>query len=123
MPVDFSPTVEDYVQFRKPFPTGLFERLKRLGVGLAGQRVLDAGAGTGLLGGELARRGCEVTVTDVSPALLLRARRDGVTVLAAARAEALPFDDGTFDVVTAAQCWHWFDRDVAPREICRVLRA
>jgi ubiquinone/menaquinone biosynthesis C-methylase UbiE len=34
----------------------------------------------------------------------------------------LPFADNSFDVVTAAQCWHWFDRVQAPREILRVLR-
>ena len=124
MPVDFTPTAHDYARYRKPFPAELFERLTRLEVARAGQRVLDVGAGTGLLGGALARRGCEVTATDVSPALLQRARLDGVTVLAAAaRAEALPFGDATFDAVTAAQCWHWFDRDAAPREIRRVLRA
>src|SRR5687767_7009490 len=98
MTVDFTPTAEEYARYRKPFPTELFERLAKLGVGRAGQRVLDVGAGTGLMGRELARRGCDVTVTDVSPGLLRSG--DGVT-LAAARAEALPFEDETFDVVTA----------------------
>src|SRR5688572_12022824 len=120
MPVDFTPTAEDYARYRKPFPAELFERLAKLGVGLTGQRVLDVGAATGLMGRELARRGCDVMVTDVSAALLRRG--DGVTALAAARVEALPFGNETFDVVTAAQCWHWFDRGVAPREIRRVLR-
>ncbi|MHC5016558.1 MAG: class I SAM-dependent methyltransferase, partial [Planctomycetota bacterium] len=28
----------------------------------------------------------------------------------------------SFDVVTASQCWHWFDHDAALREADRVLR-
>src|SRR5439155_8355217 len=33
-----------------------------------------------------------------------------------------PLRDEAFDVVTAAQCWHWFDRHTAPGEILRVLK-
>lgn len=40
----------------------------------------------------------------------------------AAHAEALPFPDATFDVVTADQCWHWFDRPAALAQVKRVLR-
>lgn len=39
-----------------------------------------------------------------------------------ARAEKLPFDDSTFDVVSAGQCWHWFERPLAAREAHRVLK-
>lgn len=122
MQVDFTPTAEDYIRYRKPFPPELFERLTRMRIGTPNQRVLDVGAGTGLLGAELARRGCRVIVTDISRHLLHQARHRESAVAAAARAEALPFADETFDVVTAAQCWHWFDRTIAPREIHRVLR-
>ncbi len=38
------------------------------------------------------------------------------------RAEALPFAGGRFDLVTAGQCWHWFDRPRAAAEARRVLR-
>jgi SAM-dependent methyltransferase len=40
----------------------------------------------------------------------------------AGRAERLPFANESFDVVTAGQCWHWFDRLIAPKEIARVLK-
>ena len=40
-----------------------------------GARVLDAGCGTGRVGIELARRGFEVTGTDIDPAMLAAARR------------------------------------------------
>ena len=37
------------------------------------------------------------------------------------KAEALPFADASFDLATAGQCWHWFDRTKAAAEAARVL--
>ncbi|MBC5781313.1 methyltransferase domain-containing protein [Ramlibacter sp. USB13] len=71
----------------------------------AGERVLDVAAGNGNATLAAARRWCEVTSTDYVPALLERAReRAAAERLHAvdfqeADAEALPFDDGSFDVV------------------------
>jgi magnesium-protoporphyrin O-methyltransferase len=44
--------------------------LARLPLDLRGARVLDAGCGTGVMAGELARRGAEVTAVDISPQLV-----------------------------------------------------
>ncbi|NKX45057.1 magnesium protoporphyrin IX methyltransferase [Roseicyclus persicicus] len=44
--------------------------LSRLPSDLTGQRVLDAGCGTGAMTEELARRGAEVVAIDISPALV-----------------------------------------------------
>jgi SAM-dependent methyltransferase len=38
------------------------------------------------------------------------------------RAESLDAADASLDVVTAGQCWHWFDRSRAAAEIARVLK-
>jgi SAM-dependent methyltransferase len=40
----------------------------------------------------------------------------------AAEAEATGFDDASLDLVTAGQCWHWFDRARAAAEARRILR-
>lgn len=48
--------------------------LGRLPEDLSGQRVLDAGCGTGAMTEELARRGAEVVAIDISPALIGIAR-------------------------------------------------
>jgi SAM-dependent methyltransferase len=64
-------------------------------------------------------RGCNVVSIDASATLLAHAP---VSKRIAAHAEAIPFEDESFDVVTAAQCWHWLDRVRTPREILRVLR-
>lgn len=39
-----------------------------------------------------------------------------------AMAEDLPFSSSRFDVVTAGQCWHWFQGDQVLKEVRRVLK-
>jgi SAM-dependent methyltransferase len=73
------------------------------GVG-PGIRVLDVAAGTGNAAIAAARTGAEVVATDLVPELLARGQRcasaAGVgLVWQEANAEALPFDDATFDTV------------------------
>jgi 2-polyprenyl-3-methyl-5-hydroxy-6-metoxy-1,4-benzoquinol methylase len=73
---------------------------------VSGKTVLEIGCGDGALAVELARRGARVTGIDTSHAMLAaareRAEKAGEQVeFIAANAEALPFDDGTFDVVIA----------------------
>jgi ubiquinone/menaquinone biosynthesis C-methylase UbiE len=73
----------------------------------AGQRVLDVAAGNGNATLAAARRWCEVTSTDYVPALLERGRERAAAErlhgidFREADAEALPFDDGSFDAVVS----------------------
>lgn len=124
--VDFGKTAADYGRYRAGFPDALFTRLAALGIGLRGHRVLDLGTGTGTLARGFARRGCDVTGLDPSAPLLEEAARldhaAGVTiryVIATAEATGLPA--ASFDVVSAGQCWHWFDRGRAAPEARRLL--
>src|SRR6476660_7874334 len=70
----------------------------------AGERVLDVAAGNGNATLAAARRLASVTSTDYVPALLedgrRRAEAEGLAVtFEAADAEALPYGDGSYDVV------------------------
>ncbi|EYF06443.1 class I SAM-dependent methyltransferase [Chondromyces apiculatus] len=126
-PVDFDRTAQDYARHRVGFPPSLYARLADHGVGLLGQEILDLGTGTGDLARGLARRGCSVTGVDIAPALLAAAAQlDEAAAVAVryveARVEALPLPAGSVDVVTAGQCWHWFDRPAALVGARRVLR-
>src|ERR1019366_4825330 len=124
--VDFGKTAKDYAAHRAGFPAELFVRLATLGIGRSRQRLLDLGTGTGTLARGVARRGASVVGGGPAEPLLLEARRlaagDGVQVdFRVGRAEDIDSPDGIFDVVTAGQCWHWFDRPAAAAECRRVL--
>lgn len=125
--VDFGKTAADYGRYRAGYPEGLYDRLAAFGIGSRGQRVLDLATGTGFLGRGFARRGCDVVGLDISLSLMAEARRlDAAEGLAIGymrgRAEALPTSDRSFDVVSAGQSWHWFDRSAAAAEARRALR-
>jgi SAM-dependent methyltransferase len=123
---------ESYESYMVPVLFGPWAR--RL-VGLAsprpGEHVLDLACGTGAVARQAAPLvGSIGTVTgvDLSPHMLevarAASRREGVAVeWRAARAEDLPFPDGTFDLVLCQFALMFFeDRTTALREVRRVLK-
>jgi len=94
-----------------------------------GQKVLDVAAGNGNATLAAARRWCEVVSTDYVPALLDRGRQrataDGLSIqFQEADAEALPFDDGTFDVVLSTfGVMFTPQQERAAAELARVCRS
>ena len=91
-----------------------------------GARLLDLGTGTGAVpaaAGEMRARPGTVVGCDLSPDMLARAR-SVVPLLRAVRADVLglPFQDGSFDLVTAnCVLSHVRDQQAVLREIGRVL--
>lgn len=72
----------------------------------AGTRLLDVACGTGYFSILAAKRGAVVTGADIAGNLLAQARRDanehGVSIrFEEGDAEALPYDDNSFDIVTS----------------------
>ncbi|MGG5890814.1 class I SAM-dependent methyltransferase [Falsiroseomonas sp. HC035] len=94
----------------------------------AGQRVLDVAAGNGNATLAAARRYCHVVSTDYVPALLERGRERALAErleieFRQADAEALPFDQGTFDVVVSTfGVMFTPDQERAAAELLRVCR-
>lgn len=89
----------------------------------AGSRVLDVATGAGYVAAEAARRGAQVVGIDLSAGQVALARATNPALrFEQADAEALPFADGSFDVVVNAfgMC-HLPDPDRALREAHRVL--
>jgi SAM-dependent methyltransferase len=85
-------------------------------------RVADVAAGTGKLTRVLATGPGQVVAVEPMAGMRAQLRRATPTVpVLAASAEQLPFANGSLDVVTVAQAFHWFRVDEASRELHRVL--
>ena len=83
----------------------------------AGSRVLDVACGFGDAGLFLAQRGCDVTLSDVSPVALDHVRHRASSLGLAVSTERVdltnePLPEGLWDVIV---CVHYLDREVLPR--------
>jgi ubiquinone/menaquinone biosynthesis C-methylase UbiE len=97
----------DYHRFAKQTIWELGEVLVRACDISPGQRVLDVAAGTGNTAIRAAEAGAEVVASDLTPENFEAGRREAEAhevelEWAEADAEALPFADGEFDVVTSS---------------------
>ncbi|MGY1653110.1 class I SAM-dependent methyltransferase [Geodermatophilus sp. SYSU D01119] len=115
----FGSVAAEYAALRPGYPADAVAFL----LGDRPLRVLDLGAGTGLLTDALVAAGHEVVAVDPSPEMLgqLRARHPGVPAHVGG-AEAVPLPDADVDAVVAGQAAHWFDPGPAAAELRRVLR-
>lgn len=115
----FGSVAADYAALRPSYPADAVAFL----LGTAPRRVLDLGAGTGLLSEVVRRAGHEVVAVDPSAEMLaqLSARLPGVSTEVGG-AEHIPLPDASVDAVVAGQAAHWFDVVPAARELRRVLR-
>ncbi len=111
----FAEGASDYERLRPEFPERLFDDLAaRAGERLAG-RVLEVGAGTGLATVPLARRGATIEVVEPSADMLRvlgeRLRTEGLADRVTPRRAAFEDVDAAsgYDVVVAAQSFHWTD--------------
>ena len=111
------------------FTTAVAGHLVNFAGVIGGQTVLDVGTGTGVVAITARRKGAKVNGLDLTPALLAQAR-DSAAVAGLGDinwkegdAEALPYQDASFDVVLS-QFGHMFAPrpEVALAEMLRVLK-
>lgn len=125
-------TADTYARWRATPLGEITERVETaLILGLAGplkgKRLLDVGTGDGHYAIAAAMRGVEVTALDSALPMLKatrqRAKENGLTLeLVQGNAEALPFEDGSFDMVLAVTVLCLIpDATHAVREMARVL--
>jgi len=124
---DFGKTADDYARHRAGYPDWLFERLMRRGLARPGMRALDLATGTGYLARGLAQRGLRVAGIDIAPEMMEAAKAldtaQGLQIdYVVGKAEDTGLPSAQFDLVTAATCWHWFDRKKASAEVLRLLK-
>jgi SAM-dependent methyltransferase len=124
--IDFGRSADDYDRYRPGFPESFFDHLDRKGWIAPGLRALDLGTGTGSLALGFAARGLVATGLDIAPDLLDVARRTATArgfdaEFVEANAEDTGLPGASFDLVSAGQCWWWFDSARTAREAARLL--
>ncbi len=124
--IDWGKTSTDYAVYRLGPPQLFYDCLRAFDIGLEGQRILDLGTGTGVLARQFAKQGGKVSGIDISGAQiqaacgLARHQKLDIT-FDVASAETVPYPDNVFDVITANQCWLYFDAEKAIAEVKRLL--
>ncbi|MFG2498737.1 class I SAM-dependent methyltransferase [Streptomyces sp. NPDC048441] len=120
----FNEAAAQYAANRPSYPSALFDAVEKLaGRSLAGARVIDVGAGTGIATALLADRGARVVGVEPGEGMAREFRRTLPTApLVRGDGDRLPFADGSADFLTYAQAWHWTHQERSVPEALRVLR-
>lgn len=125
---DFGKTSADYAVFRDIYPNSMYDKLIAFGIGKQEQRILDLGSGTAVLPMNLSKTGAAFVSADISEnqiafgRQLVKERGLHNIDFCVCPAENTGFADNCFDVVTAVQCFHYFDAEKTAAEIRRVLK-
>lgn len=111
---DWGRTSKDYAKYRDIYPSVFYEKIAERGLCVANQRVLDLGTGTGVLPRNMYTYGANWTGTDISQQqieeakALARQMNQNISYFCVS-AEDISFTSHTFDVITACQCFWYFD--------------
>ncbi|MBR4581873.1 MAG: class I SAM-dependent methyltransferase [Lachnospiraceae bacterium] len=124
---DWGKTSEDYAKFRDIYPNLFYQKIADRGLCVKGQNVLDIGTGTGVIPRNMYRFGGTWTGTDISPEQIeqakILAQKEGMKIdFLACPAEELDFPDGSFDVITACQCFWYFDHERVMPILSKLLK-
>lgn len=118
----FGRSAESYERARPGYPAEVASWLAERTALASGATVVDVGAGTGKFTRLLAATGAHVVAVEPVPEMRRWFPRDVAAEIVDGSAERIPMPDGSADLVTAAESFHWFRGDEALREIHRVLR-
>lgn len=124
-PFDWGKTSEDYAKFRDIYPQAFYDKILARGYCTAGQTVLDIGTGTGVLPRNLYRYGAKWIAADISANQIAQAKRlsEGMQIdYRVSATEDLNFPNRSFDVITACQCFHYFDHARVAENFARMLK-
>ena len=124
---DWGRTSEEYAKYRDIYPKEFYHKIINRGLCMEGQKVLDLGTGTGVLPRNMYRYGAKWTGTDISPEQIEQAKRlaeaEKMDIdFFALSAENIDFPGESFDVITACQCFWYFDHERVMPKLAELLK-
>ncbi len=124
---DWGRTSEEYAKYRDIYPQEFYQKIVDRKLCIEGQNVLDLGTGTGVLPRNMYRYGAKWTGTDISENQIEQAKRlsaqAGMNIeYLTVPTEDIDFPDETFDVITACQCFWYFNHETVMPKLARVLK-
>ena len=122
---DWGKTSKDYAKYRDIYPQEFYNKITERKLCVDGQAILDIGTGTGVLPRNMYRYGAKWIGTDISEKQIEQAvlLSKGLNIdYYAMPAENLQFPDNSFDVITACQCFWYFDHERIMPQIYRMLK-
>ena len=124
---DWGKTSKEYAKYRDIYPERFYLSITERGLCVKGQNVLDVGTGTGVIPRNMYRYGATWTGTDISAEQIeqaeILAKRAGMKIdFIACPAEQIDFPEMSFDVVTACQCFWYFDHEKVMPLFSRLLK-
>lgn len=121
---DFGKTSKDYALYRDIYPKSMYDKLILFGIGSKGQRILDLGTGTGVIPRNMHSTGAIFSGTDISENQIKEAANlsEGMGInYKVCPSENTGFCESSFDVVTACQCFHYFNLNTFVPELVKIL--
>lgn len=124
---DFGLTSENYAKYRDIYPQIFYDKIVTRNLCVKGQTVLDLGTGTGVLPRNMYKYGAKWICTDISENQIDKARNlsqlNGMDIdYIVSPAENIDFPDNSFDVITACQCFWYFNHEKIAPKLARMLK-
>lgn len=122
---DWGKVSSDYAKYRDIYPQKFYQKILDRGLCKEGQSILDLGTGTGVLPRNLYSYGGTWIGTDISKEQIEQAKQlsAGLCIdYEVAAAEDINYPDETFDVITACQCFWYFDHKKVMPNLYRMLK-
>lgn len=122
---DWGKTSADYAKFRDIYPQEFYDKILERNLCINGQTVLDMGTGTGVIPRNMYSYGAKWIGTDISENQIEQAKllSKGMDIeYYAHSAEDLDFSEETFDVITACQCFWYFNHEMIMPKLHRILK-
>lgn len=122
---DWGRISSEYAKYRDVYPHEFYKKILDIGLCREGQKVLDVGTGTGVLPRNLYSYGAKWVGTDISEEQIRQAKKlsEGMNIdYYAVATEDIDFAAESFDVITACQCFWYFDHKKVMPNLYRMLK-